>query len=311
MDKADICRPSPLALTTAITLLKEALALLNDHAPLRRWIELHAQHARHWQIHSNPDCKTVPNADNREKPWVLSKVLQAFFDASNSDDLDVCHWLLKTQKSQIFTPQFSMDRDAMYPISHNPLKVCRLLKEELLPKTSDLYGTKYLETALTWAAKNNNLELCQFLKDWDVVNPRASCGSNTALQVAVMSGNVEVLKILKDWGITGDDVRRVADSWLLYIAAQNQYIDVLHFFKYKWQLTKQDVLKAWDGLAFRIAIERGHVNVLAHFKDHWGFTRDDAQGCYLFRRTLPIAAKNGHVAVLKFFEEHWSLTPDS
>lgn len=291
----------------ALALICEALDLLSEKlecqtkepVPIRgqglcailKWIELHDQHRKYWQVHAFGD----KSGSDRNK---------AFFDASDAGHSDVCRWLLKTQKWLVFTNEF---RVAFYGSTHCPMKVIKILQELGFPKSDDMCAFKYIADALRWAAEHNSIEMCRLLKDWKkgCCNPRAN--DNIALRYAAFNGNVEILRFLKDhWNLTTEDAR-ADNNYALRYASQNGHVDVLRFLKDNWNLTTEDA-RALNNYALRYAARNGHVEVLKFLKDQWNLTTEDARAEGNW--ALTDASENGHIEVLKFLEDQWNLTAD-
>jgi len=262
------------------------------------WLELHGQHAQHWRIHSCDPTDNAPGSD----------LSQVFFEAATAGHEDVCHWLLKTQPSRIFTAALRCDSPPSpgteHTLSHDPHTVCRILKHHGLPKRGDVHGFKYLTSVLEWAAAHGDLDLCRLVKScWD--GSGMCIVAKWALIEAAKHGHVNILRFFRhEWKLTSNDARTNYNE-ALRMAAWYGHLDVLKCLKEEWLLTAEDA-RAEENSALCRAAWNGHVHVLHFLKDAWGLTEKDARSeSYC---AFAMAAKRGRLAVLHFLKDHWGLT---
>jgi ankyrin repeat protein len=133
----------------------------------------------------------------------------------------------------------------------------------------------------------------------------------TPIMRAAKNGNLDVLKWLKEWGLTKEDIiyENIFGYTALMLAAETGHADVLREFRINWNINYHDaIVKRKDNegrTLFLIAAKSGDVNVLDELRN-WGFSMNYIKEKDKYRNTaLILATENGNIDVIKELFKNW------
>lgn len=183
-----------------------------------------------------------------------------------------------------------------WAIGRNNLEACYFLRDWGLSALDIRCG------ALNCAALHGHVAMCQFLKDQGLTLKDVRARNNAALCTAARNNQMDVCQFLLDWrdheltcvkanekdqGLTPEDVRKANEKDRRELCSRNK----------GEALRESEVGLDWHG-AFIEAAKHGHLNIIKLFM-RWGLTLKDVR--WNFCNVLNVAAENGHLEIIQFF----------